>query len=95
MKASFDPAIWELVEIDVKYEGYIRRQGDLVEKTKRADDKKIPPNMDYLQISGLKREAQTKLQSVQPLTLGQAGRISGITPADISLLAVWLEKSSR
>ena len=51
--------------------------------------------MDYLQISGLKREAQTKLQSVQPLTLGQAGRISGITPADISLLAVWLEKSSR
>ena len=90
LKASFDPAIWELVEIDVKYEGYIRRQGDLVEKTKRADDKKIPPNMDYLQISGLKREAQTKLQSVQPLTLGQAGRISGITPADISLLAVWL-----
>lgn len=95
LKASFDPVIWELVEIDVKYEGYIRRQGDLVEKTKRADDKKIPPNMDYLQISGLKREAQTKLQSVQPLTLGQAGRISGITPADISLLAVWLEKSSR
>ena len=95
LKASFDPAIWELVEIDVKYEGYIRRQGDLVEKTKRADEKKIPPNMDYLQISGLKREAQTKLQSVQPLTLGQAGRISGITPADISLLAVWLEKSSR
>ena len=95
LKASFDPAIWELVEIDVKYEGYIRRQGDLVEKTRRADDKKIPPNMDYLQISGLKREAQTKLQSVQPLTLGQAGRISGITPADISLLAVWLEKSSR
>ena len=95
LKASFDPAIWELVEIDVKYEGYISRQGDLVEKTKRADDKKIPPNMDYLQISGLKREAQTKLQSVQPLTLGQAGMISGITPADISLLAVWLEKSSR
>jgi len=95
LKVSFDPAIWDLVEIDVKYEGYIRRQGDLVEKTKRADDKKIPPNMDYLQISGLKREAQTKLQSVQPLTLGQAGRISGITPADISLLAVWLEKSSR
>lgn len=95
LKASFDPAIWDLVEIDVKYEGYIRRQGDLVEKTKRADEKKIPANMNYLEISGLKREAQTKLQAVQPLTLGQAGRISGITPADISLLAVWLEKSSR
>jgi len=95
LKSSFDPAIWDLVEIDVKYEGYIRRQGDLVEKTKRADEKKIPTNMNYLEISGLKREAQTKLQAVQPLTLGQAGRISGITPADISLLAVWLEKSSR
>jgi tRNA uridine 5-carboxymethylaminomethyl modification enzyme len=95
LKASFDPPIWDLVEIDVKYEGYIRRQGDLVEKTKRAEEKKIPATMNYLEISGLKREAQTKLQTVQPLTLGQAGRISGITPADISLLAVWLEKSSR
>jgi tRNA uridine 5-carboxymethylaminomethyl modification enzyme len=95
LKAAYEPAIWDLVEIDVKYEGYIRRQGDLVEKTKRADEKKIPANMNYLEISGLKREAQTKLQAVQPLTLGQAGRISGITPADISLLAVWLEKSSR
>jgi len=95
LKASYEPAIWDLVEIDVKYEGYIRRQGDLVEKTKRADEKKIPANMNYLEISGLKREAQSKLQAVQPLTLGQAGRISGITPADISLLAVWLEKSSR
>lgn len=95
LKASFDPTIWDLVEIDVKYEGYIRRQGDLVEKTKRAEEKKIPATMNYLEISGLKREAQTKLQTVQPLTLGQAGRISGITPADISLLAVWLEKSSR
>jgi tRNA uridine 5-carboxymethylaminomethyl modification enzyme len=95
LKAAFNPSIWELVEIDVKYEGYIRRQGELVEKTKRADEKKIPPGMNYLEISGLKREAQTKLQAVQPITLGQAGRISGITPADISLLAVWLEKRNR
>ncbi|HQW27871.1 MAG TPA: tRNA uridine-5-carboxymethylaminomethyl(34) synthesis enzyme MnmG [Verrucomicrobiales bacterium] len=95
LKASFDPSIWDLVEIDVKYEGYIQRQSDLVEKTRRADEKNIPENMNYLEISGLKREAQTKLQAVQPRTLGQAGRISGITPADISLLAVWLEKSTR
>lgn len=94
-KAAFDSTIWDLVEIDVKYEGYIRRQGDLVDKTRRAEEKKIPENMNYLEISGLKREAQTKLQTVQPRTLGQAGRISGITPADISLLAVWLEKSTR
>jgi len=95
LRASFDPSIWAIVEIDVKYEGYIKRQGDLVEKTKRADEKKIPAEMNYLEISGLKREAQTKLQAVRPLTLGQAGRISGITPADISLLAVWVEKSNR
>ena len=95
LKASFEPSIWDLVEIDVKYEGYIQRQSDLVEKTRRADEKNIPESMNYLEISGLKREAQTKLQAVQPRTLGQAGRISGITPADISLLAVWLEKSTR
>ncbi len=95
LRSAFPPAIWDLVEIDVKYEGYIRRQHDLIAKTKRAEEKKIPTTMNYHEISGLKREAQAKLQSVRPLTLGQAGRISGITPADISLLAVWLEKCNR
>ncbi len=92
LRAAHDPEIWELVEIDIKYEGYIRRQGELVEKTRRADEKRLPDEIDYLAISGLKREAQLKLQSIRPRTLGQAGRISGITPADVSLLAVWLEK---
>jgi len=92
---SFPAEIWDLVEIDVKYEGYIKRQHELVDKTRRADEKKIPPGMNYLEIKGLKKEAQLKLQKVQPLTLGQAGRISGITPADISLLAIWLERGSR
>jgi tRNA uridine 5-carboxymethylaminomethyl modification enzyme len=95
LRAANPPEIWELVEIDIKYEGYIRRQGEMVEKTRRADEKKIPDEFNYLEISGLKREAQLKLQSIRPRTLGQAGRISGITPADISLLAVWLEKVSR
>jgi len=95
LRAAHSPEIWELVEIDIKYEGYIRRQGEMVEKTRRADEKKIPDEINYLEISGLKREAQLKLQSIRPRTLGQAGRISGITPADISLLAVWLEKVSR
>ena len=95
LRAAHSPEIWELVEIDIKYEGYIRRQGEMVEKTRRADEKKIPDELNYLEISGLKREAQLKLQSIRPRTLGQAGRISGITPADISLLAVWLEKASR
>ena len=95
LRAANPPEIWELVEIDIKYEGYIRRQGEMVEKTRRADEKKITDEFNYLEISGLKREAQLKLQSIRPRTLGQAGRISGITPADISLLAVWLEKVSR
>ena len=95
LRAAHPPEIWDLVEIDIKYEGYIRRQGEMVEKTRRADEKRIPDQINYLEISGLKREAQLKLQSIRPRTLGQAGRISGITPADLSLLAVWLEKLSR
>ncbi len=95
LKDEFPPEIWDLVEIDVKYEGYIRRQGELVEKTRRSEEKKIPSDMNYLAISGLKKEAQTKLQAIQPSTLGQAGRIAGITPADISLLAVWIERGNR
>ena len=95
LKDEFPPEIWDLVEIDVKYEGYIRRQGELVEKTRRSEEKKIPSDMNYLAISGLKKEAQTKLQAIQPRTLGQAGRIAGITPADISLLAVWIERGNR
>ena len=87
--------IWEQVEIDIKYEGYIQRQEDMVERTKRLDQKPLPPEINYTEITGLKKEAQLKLQSIRPSTLGQAGRISGITPADISLLAVWLEKGKR
>ncbi|MCB1207039.1 MAG: tRNA uridine-5-carboxymethylaminomethyl(34) synthesis enzyme MnmG [Verrucomicrobiae bacterium] len=95
LRDAHDPSIWEHVEIDLKYEGYIRRQGEMVEKTRRADEKRLPEDINYLEISGLKREAQLKLQSIRPLTLGQASRISGITPADVSLLAVWLEKTTR
>ncbi|MAB77388.1 MAG: tRNA uridine-5-carboxymethylaminomethyl(34) synthesis enzyme MnmG [Verrucomicrobiales bacterium] len=95
LKGNFSPAIWEQTEIDIKYEGYIKRQSDMVEKTRRMEEKLIPDWVEYGAITGLKREAQTKLQHIKPKTLGQAGRISGITPADISLLAVWLERGSR
>ncbi|MEM7601776.1 MAG: tRNA uridine-5-carboxymethylaminomethyl(34) synthesis enzyme MnmG [Verrucomicrobiota bacterium] len=95
LKQSYTPDIWEQVEIDVKYEGYIRRQSDMVEKTRRLDGKEIPGSLEFTNITGLKREAQVKLQHIRPKTLGQAARISGITPADISLLAVWLEKGQR
>ncbi|MCG8598622.1 MAG: tRNA uridine-5-carboxymethylaminomethyl(34) synthesis enzyme MnmG [Verrucomicrobiales bacterium] len=93
--SRYDPEIWEQVEIDVKYEGYIRRQQDMVERTRKLDNRKLPDDMDYSGITGLKKEAQFKLAEIRPATLGQAGRISGITPADISLLAVWLEKRHR
>ncbi|MEM9280688.1 MAG: tRNA uridine-5-carboxymethylaminomethyl(34) synthesis enzyme MnmG [Verrucomicrobiota bacterium] len=95
LKSSYPLEIWEQVETDIKYAGYIRRQEDMVEKTRRLDEKEIPAALSYDEITGLKREAQIKLQSIQPKTLGQAGRISGITPADISLLAVWLERGHR
>ncbi len=95
LKASHSADIWEQVEIDVKYEGYIKRQSEMVEKTRRLDGREIPDSLEFENITGLKREAQAKLQHIRPKTLGQAARISGITPADISLLAVWLEKGQR
>ncbi|MAS92237.1 MAG: tRNA uridine-5-carboxymethylaminomethyl(34) synthesis enzyme MnmG [Verrucomicrobiales bacterium] len=95
LREAHHVTIWEQVEIDIKYEGYIQRQEDMVERTKRLDQKPLPPEINYTEITGLKKEAQLKLQSIRPSTLGQAGRISGITPADISLLAVWLEKGKR
>ncbi|NNE91397.1 MAG: tRNA uridine-5-carboxymethylaminomethyl(34) synthesis enzyme MnmG [Verrucomicrobiales bacterium] len=91
---QFSAEIWSLVETDVKYEGYIRRQFETVEKTRRQEGKSIPDSIDYEEVRGLKREAQQRLAEIRPLTLGQAARISGITPADISLLAVWIEKHS-
>ena len=95
LKGEYAPGIWDQAEIDIKYAGYIQRQTDTVEKTRRLEEKVIPEWVEYTSITGLKREAQTKLQHIQPKTLGQAGRISGITPADISLLAVWLERGNR
>jgi len=89
------PAIWEQVEIDIKYEGYIVRQAEMVAKTRRLEESRLPADLDYHGVTGLKREAQARLNSIRPTTLGQAARISGITPADISLLAVWLEKANR
>lgn len=95
LKRSFEPGVWEQAEVDIKYEGYIARQYDMVEKTRRLDGKEIPAALEFTNIKGLKREAQLKLEHIRPKTLGQASRISGITPADISLLAVWLEKGQR
>lgn len=95
MRERFSPEIWDLAETDVKYEGYLNRQQELIDKTRRMENRAIPESVDYLGISGLKREAQLKLQEIRPATLGQASRVQGVTPADLSLLAVWLEKLRR
>ncbi len=86
------PEIWKLVETDLKYEGYLNRQREMVNRTQRMEHVDLPVSIDYRSIQGLKREAQDRLQQIQPKTLGQASRVSGVTPADVSILAVWLER---
>jgi tRNA uridine 5-carboxymethylaminomethyl modification enzyme len=93
--ARYDGEIWEMAETDLKYEGYIRRQESEVERTARLEEKTLPAWINYDEISGLKREAKAKFSSVRPATLGQASRIEGITPADISILLIFLEKGRR
>jgi len=84
--------IKEQVEIQVKYEGYIEKSLQQVERLKKMEDKKIPENIDYDAINGLASEAKQKLKKVRPLSLAQASRISGVNPADISILLVYLEQ---
>jgi tRNA uridine 5-carboxymethylaminomethyl modification enzyme len=76
----------------VKYEGYIRRQQSQVEDFKRMASHRLPPELDYGSIQGLRLEAREKLAAVRPLDLGQASRISGVSPADIAALMITLEK---
>lgn len=78
------------IEIKVKYEGYLRIQLDQIKAMKKMEEKKLPFDIDYSKISGLRLEAQEKLNKIKPLNVGQAGRISGVNPADISVLLIWL-----
>ncbi|WP_370221583.1 tRNA uridine-5-carboxymethylaminomethyl(34) synthesis enzyme MnmG [Cytobacillus sp.] len=87
-----DPDVSEQVEIQIKYEGYIEKSLQQVERLKKMENKKIPENIDYDDINGLASEARQKLKEVRPLSLAQASRISGVNPADISILLVYLEQ---
>jgi tRNA uridine 5-carboxymethylaminomethyl modification enzyme len=89
---DFPAAVWDLVETDLKYEGYIRRQEDAIARAQKAESRSIPDFVDYTTIHGLRTEARQKFSAVRPATLGQAGRIPGITPADIALLTIHLER---
>ncbi len=92
IRDAFADDIWNLVETDLKYAGYIGRQEQQVQKAARQESKSIPPDVNYNQLHGLRFEAIQKLTSVRPETLGQAARISGVTPADVSLLTVLIER---
>jgi len=98
----FDPSapslpkeVWEQAEIEIKYAGYIKKQLAQVEQMKKLESRSLPSNIDYKDIAGLRLEAQEKLNRVKPLNLGQASRISGVSPADISVLVIWLEQHRK
>ena len=91
--SSAPTAIWELVETDLKYEGYAARQLDQNRQLERRKEQVIPDGVDYGQISGLRSETRQKLATLRPSSIGQATRISGITPADIAIISIWLSKN--
>ena len=89
-RPSLDTNVMEQVEIEIKYEGYIQKQLKQVEQVRRLENKRLPRSFDYRNIIGLRLEAQEKLNKIQPLNIGQASRISGVSPADISVLLIWM-----
>lgn len=89
-RPDLDSNIFEQVEIEVKYAGYIEKQLKQVEQTQKLEKKKLPSDFDYTEIKGLRLEAQEKLNKIKPLNIGQASRISGVSPADINVLLIWL-----
>ena len=95
IRLQFPQPVWEQVETDLKYAGYITRQEEQIARTVRHEGKAIPDWVDFTKINGLRTEAVQNLASVRPETLGQAARLSGVTPADIALLGVWITRGSE
>ena len=87
--------IFEQVEIAVKYDGYIKKQLSAVESMRKLENKLLPTEIDYKTITGLRLEAQEKLNAVRPLNIGQASRISGVSPADVNVLMIYLMKQNH
>ena len=89
-RPDLEPNLFEQVEIEIKYEGYIQKQLKQVEQMKKLEKKQLPTDFDYKKLNGLRLEAQEKLNKIKPLNIGQASRISGVSPADVSVLLIWL-----
>ncbi len=92
---EFDLALWPIIETNFRYEGHLGRQQTQIDRMSRNEGKRIPQDLDYATIRGLKKEAQVRFTEIRPATLGQAGRIPGITPADLAMLVIWMEKLER
>lgn len=94
-RPEFSTAIFENVEIELKYEGYIKRQKADVAEVRRLEERRLPQDADYESIQGLRMEAREKLKKIRPISVGQASRISGVSPADISVLLIWLSQRGK
>lgn len=94
-RPEMDANIFEQIEIEVKYQGYIKRQLSQIDQMRRLESKKLPAVIDYKEITGLRLEAQEKLNKIMPGNIGQAARISGVSPADISVLLIWLAQQKK
>ncbi|MEM7391018.1 MAG: FAD-dependent oxidoreductase, partial [Verrucomicrobiota bacterium] len=90
---NLNPRVVEQIDIRVKYEGYIEREKQNIQKFEKQESKAIPDDFDYDEVVGLRFEAREKLKKVRPRSIGQAARISGVNPADLTILSVWLKKS--
>jgi tRNA uridine 5-carboxymethylaminomethyl modification enzyme len=95
IRREFPDEVWPLIETDFKYEGHLGRQQQQIDRMSRQEGRRIPEDTDFTTIPALKKEAQMRFSEIRPRTLGQAGRIPGITPADTAILSVWLEKRDR
>ena len=94
-RPDFPEAVFENAEIEIKYEGYMKRQKAQITEMRRYEKLRLPENADYRSITGIRAEAQEKLQAVRPENIGQASRISGVSPADISVLLIWLGRRGK
>ena len=94
-RPSMDPLAAEQLEVEIKYEGYLARQQAQINEMRRLENRLLPEDADYAAVTGLRLEAVEKLSRVRPRSLGQASRISGVTPADLGVLIIWLEKRGR